>query len=127
MKSLYPRGMGMGWGHFPPPKPLLLTFEVTKKVYFCLCAKIESCYHELNNLNSTYWLTLGLDELENSRFLGEWGKLLPFLVVEFGSYLEVLFGVVLVVTQSLSLERSLGRLKTRKSSSQIFHITITSW
>ncbi len=114
MKYLYPRGMGMGWEYFSPPKPLLLTFEVTQKVYLCLCEKIESGYHELHHLNSTKSLTLGLVELETSRFVGEWGKFFFFLVVEFGSYLEALLGVVLVITQSLLLERSLGRLKARK-------------
>ena len=34
-------------------------------------------------------------------------------MVEFGSYLEAPFGVVLVVTQTLSLEISLGSLKAK--------------
>ena len=90
MKCKYQRGMGMGWGHFPPPKPLLLTFEVTQKVYFCLCAKIESCYHELHNLNSTQWLTIGLVELETSRFLGEWRSYCPFWWLSLDIILEAL-------------------------------------
>ena len=49
------------------------------------------------------------------------------LVVEFEAYLEALLGVVLVVTQSLLLERSLGRVKEgrEKLYSNLF-IAITS-
>ena len=104
----------MGQGQFPPPQPSFLTFVVTQKVYFFFSAKIECWYLGLNDLNSTQRLTLGVDELEVSRMLCKWGKLLQFR----GSWILILFrGILrgfLVVTQSLVLERSLGRLKARK-------------
>ena len=78
MKNKCLRGMGMGWGNFSPPYPLLLTFMVTKISYFCLIAKIECLHHELDNFDSTLGVALGLVELEASRTFGQVEELLHF-------------------------------------------------
>ena len=74
--------MGVGWGHFPPHQPLLLTFMVTQKPHFFFIAKIDCFHHELDNFNSILRLASDLVELEASITLGKWGSYC-FLGVEF--------------------------------------------
>ena len=51
---------------------------VTQKPIFFLTAKIDKFHHELNDLNSTLRLALGLVVLEASRTFGQVGGVIAF-------------------------------------------------
>ena len=87
MKFKCLRGMGMGWGHFSPPKLLLLTFIVIKISHFCLSAKIEGKHDELITLTQVGDLALSLVGWEASRTLGQVGGVIFLEGGELKTYL----------------------------------------